>query len=94
MGKSVFAYQTVPNILLSIKLKGNLIELLAYCLKKEDPLVIDYVIFFFLIMKLEVVQRNMSQYSNRTSIFIYLCWFFKNNFIYVFSVVPSLPCCA
>lgn len=47
MGKSVFAYQTVPNILLSIKLKGNLIELLAYCLKKEDPLVIDYVIFFF-----------------------------------------------
>ena len=94
MGKSIFAYQTVPNILLSIKLKGNLIELLAYCLKKkENPLIIDYVIFF-LIMKLEVVQRNMRQYSNRTSIFIYLCWSFKNNYVYLFSVVLSLPCCA
>lgn len=35
MDKSIFAYQTVPNISLSIKLNGNLVEFLAYYLKKK-----------------------------------------------------------
>ena len=47
MGKSIFAYQTVPNILLSIKMKGNLIELLAYCLKKREPFSNRLCDFFF-----------------------------------------------
>lgn len=71
MDKSIFAYQTVPNISLSIKLNGNLVEFLAYYLKKNS-IVIDHVIFFCLIVKLEVVQRNVSQCSNKTSISIYL----------------------